>query len=190
MDDNQDAPVPDMPEQQGGATLHRLPERRPPAHLAHIKGWGADLDRRNRPAVPKERTPPRLEGLHWHDAGQQPLRMKVFHSTERPGMTPVFGTSVPPSGFSGRLREMAYRLSENDVRHWLLLLFADRVNVAEGLGQDLAQGHVPNVFAEMGGRAELRHNRAGFFTKVAVASLAVGVGYLLLTRRHRTAMED
>ena len=26
---------------------------------AHIPGWGADLDPANRPAYPKERTPPR-----------------------------------------------------------------------------------------------------------------------------------
>lgn len=187
MEDRPDAP---SPGQSTGATVHDITERRPPPHLAHIKGWGADLDRRNRPGYPKERTPPRLDGLHWTDPGQQPRAVEVFHSTERPGITPVFGTSVPPTGVSGRLRQLAYRLSENDIRHWLLLLFADRVNVAEGIGQDLAHGHVPNVFAEMGVRAELKHNRTGFLTKVAVVSLVAGVGYLLLTRGSRRAAGD
>ena len=36
--------------------------RRTREELTHIKGWGADLDHKNRPAVPMERTPPRLEG--------------------------------------------------------------------------------------------------------------------------------
>lgn len=186
MDNDQQAADGDRPT---GATVHDISQRQAPAHLSHIKGWGADLDRRNRPAYPKERTPPRLEGLHWTDAGQQPRHIQVFHSTERPGITPVFGTSAPPRGLSGKLREIAYRLSENDIRHWLLLLFADRVNVVEGIGDDLRQGHVPNVFAEMGGKSELQYNRKGFVTKVAVISLAVGLGYLLLTRRRRTETE-
>jgi hypothetical protein len=151
---------------------------------AHINGWGADLERANRPAYPMERRPPRLEGVHRHQPQDQPLKVKVFHSTERPGVTPIFGTSAPPSGVSGKLRAAAYQLSENDVRHWLMLLLADRVNVVEGLGQDLARGHVPNIFAEMGMRAEWQHNRAGLVRKVAVGTALAGVAYYLLRRRN------
>ncbi|SNS96409.1 hypothetical protein SAMN06265795_11094 [Noviherbaspirillum humi] len=150
---------------------------------SHIVGWGADLDHRNRPAYPMERTPPRLEGVHWTEPEPQPVHMKVFHSTERPGITPVFGTSSPPSGLSGMMRDFAFRLSENDIRHWLILLLADRVNMVEGIGQDLMRGHVPNIFAEMGIKAEFRHNPAGLARKVAVASAVVGLGYYLLQRR-------
>jgi hypothetical protein len=148
-----------------------------------VAGWGADLDRANRPAVPMERTPPRLKGVHWEQPEQQPVRMQVFHSTERDGITPVFGTSTPPSGLSGRIRAAAYQRSENDLRHWLLLMLADRVNVVEGLGQDLREGRIPNVFAEMGLRAELRHNPAGLARKAAIAGAVVGLGYFLLRRR-------
>jgi len=155
------------------------------ADFSHIKGWGADLDHKNRPAYPMERKPPRLEGLHWHDVEDQPLRMKVYHSVERPGVTPVFGTSTPPSGLSGKIRDIAYRLSENDVRHWLLLLFADRVNVVEGIGQDLMRGHIPNVFAEMGAKAELKHNPLGFAVKAAVVAGAIWGSYRLITGRSR-----
>jgi hypothetical protein len=106
---------------------------------ASILGWGADLDPANRPAVPKERTPPRLENVHWTRPEQQASDVLVLHSTERPGITPVFGTSVPPSGLSGVLRKRAFRRSENDVRHWMMLMLADRVNVVEGLFADLRQ---------------------------------------------------
>jgi hypothetical protein len=107
----------------------------------------------------------------------------VFHSTERPGITPVFGTTVPPSGLSGMLRALAFRYSENDLRHWLILLAADRVNVGEGLASDLAHGHIPNIFAEMGLRAEWRYNRAGLVKKAVVASALVGAAIYLARRR-------
>ena len=150
---------------------------------SHIQGWGADLDHANRPAYPMERTPPRLEGVHWDRPDNQALKMQIFHSTERPALTPVFGTSSPPSGLSGKLRAFAYKLSENDIRHWLLLLFADRVNVVEGIGQDLRQGRIPNVFAEMGVKAELAHNPTGLARKALLATAVVGLGYYLLRRR-------
>ena len=65
------------------------------------------------------------------------LTLFVIASGERPGITPVFGTSVPPSGLSGWIRRRAFRRSESDLRHWMLLLLADRVNVAEGLVDDV-----------------------------------------------------
>lgn len=153
------------------------------ADFAHIPGWGTDLDRARRPAYPMERTQPRLDGVPARQPEHQPLSVEVFHSIERPGMTPVFGTSAPPSGLSGKLRGAAYQLSENDIRHWLMLLLADRVNVVEGLGEDLTRGRVPNVLAEMGLGAEWRHNRAGLVRKVAVASAAAGLAWYLLRRR-------
>ncbi|MFC0677347.1 hypothetical protein ACFFGH_05705 [Lysobacter korlensis] len=104
---------------------------------SQIPGWGADLDRKNRPAVPMERTPPRLEGVHWDEPEQQPQYIEVLHSIERPSITPVFGTSVPPSGLSGVIRRLAFQRSENDVRHWMMLLMADRVNVVEGIVDDM-----------------------------------------------------
>ena len=92
---------------------------------------------------------------------------------------------VPNTGVSGLLRAGAFRFSENDVRHWLMLLFADRVNVVEGILDDLAHGHVPNLFKEMGGPAEWRHNRAGFYRKAAIAGAAVGALLYLHSRRRR-----
>ena len=152
-------------------------------NTGHIHGWGADVDPENRPAVPMERTPPRLDNVHWDEPEQQQAHVKIYHSTERPGITPVFGTSTPPSGLSGKMRDLAFKFSENDIRRWMILLAADRVNVGEGLLSDLAHGHVPNIFAEMGARAEWRYNRAGFVKKAVVASAVVGVAVYLLRRR-------
>lgn len=121
-----------------------------PEKYAHIKGWGADLDHANRPGYPKERTPPRLEPLGWTTPEQQLQCVEVLRSDERPDMTPVFGSGQPPSGVSGWIRRFAFRFSENDLRHWLLLLFADCINVGEGVAQDISRGHLPRIYSEMG----------------------------------------
>ena len=94
------------------------PDARQKAHRpTDVPGWGADLDPANRPAVPMERTPPRLDNVHWDEPAPQPRHVTVFHSNERPGMTPVFGSTVPPSGLSGKMRALAFRYSENVIRH-------------------------------------------------------------------------
>jgi hypothetical protein len=160
-------------------TPTRMPQRQAPAEFAHIKGWGVDLDHKNRPAYPMERKPPRLEGVHWDHPEQQQETVEVLVSVERPSITPIFGTTLPPSGLSGSLRRTAFRYSENDLRHWMLLLFADRVNMVEGIGSDLMRGKVPNIFAEMGGKAEFKYNREAAITKAVVVSSVVGIGLLL-----------
>lgn len=66
----------------------------------------------------------------------------------------------------------------------MLLLLADRVNVVEGIGEDLMKGRVPNDLGEMGIKAEWEHNPVGLVKKAAVATAVVGIGYYLLTRRH------
>ena len=153
----------------------------------HVPGWGADRDPKDRPGYPMERTPPRLENVHWERPATQRNRhgIVVFHSNERPGLTPIYGTRTPPRGLSGLLRRLAFRYSENDLRHWLVLLAADRVDVGEGLLDDLAHGHVPNLFREMGGPAEWRHNRAGLVKKALVAGAVLGTAAWLLRQRRR-----
>ena len=104
--------------------------------FSHIPGWGSDLPRENRPAVPMERTPPRLEVPWSEPPPQQPLTVEILRSVERPDYSRTFGTRVPPKGLSGALRRSAFRYSENDLRHWFTLVAADRVNVVEGLCED------------------------------------------------------
>ena len=163
-----------------GASVPRRPTR---AQLAHIQGWGADLDRKDRPGVPMERTPPRFINIPEGDPSPQEEHVEVLVSTERPGRTPLFGTVQPPSGLSGMIRRQAFKLTENDVRHWLLLLVADRVNMVEGIGEDLASGKIPNVLAEMGIKAEFQHNKAGLAKKVALGVAVVGTAVYLMKRR-------
>lgn len=165
-----------------GQHVHPHAEK-PARDMSHIQGWGADLAHENRPAYPMERTPPRLDNVHWTQPEDQAVNIPVFHSVERPGITPLFGTSTPPKGLSGMIRGFAYKMSENDIRHWMLLLLADRVNVVEGIGEDLMRGKVPNVFAEMGAGAELKYNPAGFARKAVIATAVVGAGIYLMRRR-------
>ena len=145
------------------------------SRVSHIPGWGADLEKSQRPAVPMERRPPRLPGAPIPRPARQAPDPNVLHSTERPGLTPVFGTTAPLRGMSGGIRRWAFRYSENDLRHWLMLLVADRIDVVEGLFADIGKGHLPNLPAEMGWRAEVRHNPAGAARKVAVVAVAAGV---------------
>jgi hypothetical protein len=159
----------------------------PQDKYAHIPGWGADLDRANRPAYPMERMPPRLENAPELPPTPQPARIEVLKSLEHPTRPPLFGTGPAPSGLSGSIRRWAFGFSENDLRHWLLLLFADRVNMGEGVVEDLARGHVPNIFAEMGGPAELRHNPMGAARKAVVVAAVLGLAYVALRRKNEPA---
>ena len=156
----------------------------PREQLQGIPGWGADLDKKNRPAVPMERTPPRFIHVPAGQPVQQAQTVEVFCSPERPGITPLFGTAQPPKWLSGAIRRLAYKLPENDLRHWLMLLAADRVNMVEGIVEDLAHGHLPNVLGEMGVRSELRYNPAGLVRKALIATAVVG-GILALRNRRR-----
>lgn len=120
---------------------------------AHIPGWGADLKREDRPAVPMERSPPRID-VPWDDPPpQQPVTVEILRSIERPEYSRTFGTRCPPKGLSGMLRRAAFRHSENDLRHWLTLIAADRVNVVEGIVQDVRRS--PGTLALVGGGVAL-----------------------------------
>lgn len=124
------------PSRRGDSTEPRLSPHRSPPRIDPkvVPGWGADLDPSDRPAVPMERTPPRLDGLHWADPPPaQRTDVEILVSSERPTLTPVYGSSVPPRGVSGWIRRRAFRHSENNLRHWLMLLLADRIDVVEGL---------------------------------------------------------
>jgi hypothetical protein len=127
------------------------------------------------------------ERIHYERPVQQPVTVDVFQSIERPSMTRVFGTSTPPRGLSGLVRQFAFKFSEADARHWLSLIVADRVNVVEGILDDLARGYVPNFFAERGWGAEWKYNRNGAIKRLAIgaAIASVALGVLVYNRRSR-----
>ncbi len=96
---------------------------------ARIPGWGADLDPKDRPSVPRERLDPELSGAHWDFPERQAEKWPRERSIEHKFLTPVFGTSCPPKGVSGAMRKYAYRrFSEGRAAHWMLLVAADRVD--------------------------------------------------------------
>jgi hypothetical protein len=150
-------------------------------HHEGIVGWGVDLPIERRPAYPRERTPPRLE-VPWDKPERQRQNVEVLMSVEHVERPPVFGSVQPPSGLSGVIRRAAFGWAEADIRHWLTLILADRINVVEGVIDDLAHGHIPNIFAEMGWKAKYKHNKAGFFVKIGIMSAVAGLGIYLVTR--------
>lgn len=151
---------------------------------SHIKGWGIDADPKNDPVYPmKKRTDEEHEGYSWDRPPQQPINIEVLHSNERPNVTAVFGTSVPPSGLSGVLRRQAFKYGEGSFAHWLPLILADRINVVEGLVDDLIHGHVPNIFAEQGMKAEWKYNQKGLLQKIGVGALFATATAVWLLRK-------
>jgi len=147
-----------------------------------IPGWGIDADPKNDPTYPmKQRTNEEHKGYSWERPPQQRIDREVLHSIERPNVTAVFGTSVPPSGLSGIIRKFAFRYSENSYGHWLPLLVADRVNVVEGIIDDLRRGHIPNIFAEKGWKAEWKHNPQGLVKKVLVTAAVTYAVFSILS---------
>ena len=153
---------------------------------SQVKGWGVDADPKNDPTYPmKKRNDGEHAGYTWERPPQQPTDVEVLHSNERPNLTAVFGTSTPPVALSGMIRRLAFKYSESSYGHWLPLMLADRVNVVEGVLDDLAHGHVPNLIDELGWKAEWEHNRKSLVTRVAVGALITSVAVAYLTRNRR-----
>ena len=154
---------------------------------SHIKGWGVDIDPKNDPTYPiKHRTDEEQDGYSWERPTQQPIDIEVLHSIERPNITAVFGTSVPPKGLSGMIRRYAFKFSENSYNHWLPLILADRVNVVEGIVEDLMHGHIPNIFAEKGWNAAWKYDRKGMLQKIVVGTVLTSVTVAFLIKKNKT----
>ncbi len=155
--------------------------------FSHIKGWGIDADPKNDPTYPMKphRTDDEQTGYSWERPTLQAETVEVLQSNERPNLTAVFGTSTPPSGLSGMIRRYAFKYSEGSWGHWIPLLLADRVNVVEGVIDDIRHGHVPNIFAEKGWKAEWKHNPKGLVTKVATTVLVATALVALVTRKKK-----
>lgn len=153
---------------------------------SHIKGWGIDADPQNDPTYPiKKRTDEEIEGYSWERPQQQTLNIEVLRSVERPNITAVFGTSMPPSGLSGSIRRLAFKKSESSYGRWLPLVLADRIGEIEGIVEDLKRGHIPNMFKERGWTAEWKYNRRNFVLKAATVTLITATGILLMSRNNK-----
>lgn len=153
--------------------------------FSHIKGWGIDADPKNDPTYPmKKRTNEEHKGYSWNRPTQQPIDIEVLHSNERPNVTAVFGTSAPPSGLSGMIRRKAFQYGEGSFAHWIPLIIADRVDVVEGIIDDLAHGRFPNIPAEKGMKAEWKYDKVAFFKSMAVGiALVAGTAIWIARKR-------
>lgn len=153
---------------------------------SHIKGWGIDRDPKNDPTYPmKTRTDEEIKGYTWERPEQQPEKVEILKSVERPNIPAVFGNTIPPSGISGALRRFAFKYSESSYGRWLPLIVADRVGAVEGVIEDLKKGHVPNLFAEYGLKSEWKYNRKNFVLKTVVTVAVIAGMVLFLSRKKR-----
>jgi len=176
-DDRLQRPVP------GGTSL-TTEERRTVDRSGEIAGWGSDIDPAMRPGVPRDPMPQLGAESLYIDVVQQSPPHRIHKSTEHGRLTPVFGTSCPPRGLSGRMRDFAYRFSEGRLSRWVTLLAADRVNTVEGVVADVARLRPPNLVHEMGLRSEWRHNRQRVYKVAALTGAALAI-YLLTRGRRR-----
>jgi len=150
---------------------------------AGVRGWAVDADPQNDPTYPYRGRGADDHSGQWDRPPLQQSDVEILQSIEHVRTPAVFGTSTPPRGLSGAVRRGAFRWSESNWLHWLLLMGADRINVVEGIAQDIGRGNFPNIPAEMGVRAAWQHDRKGVATKAAVAVGATAVLVLLVSRR-------
>ena len=152
-----------------------------PADFRTINGWGADLDPANRPAVPRE-LPSDVRTARGDVRHRQEPRGKVHMSNEHPDLTPVFGESVQPHGLSGLLRDYAYQFGEGTNRHWMTLMFADRIDTWESAIVDLVTGRYPKEkgwttphLAEMDSKSKRTYAFVGTVALIGLVALGVGL---------------
>jgi hypothetical protein len=126
---------------------------------ARIPGWGVDLDRNDRPSVPKLRFQEDLTGAHWEFPDRQPEKWPRERSIEHKFLTPVFGTAQPPKGLSGVIRRFSYATySEGRTAHWLLLILADRVDAWESHLRSFVTLRPDNPITQTGVSSEFTHH--------------------------------
>jgi hypothetical protein len=149
-----------------------------------VKGWGIDADPENEPTYPmKKYTGDDHHRLNYERPPQQQLTVEVLHSNERPNYTATFGTSSPPSGISGQMRRKAFKYSEDRYPHWMILMMADRVNVVEGILQDIKKGHFPNIMKERGWKACWKHDTKKTAIKTSVFVFAAALLITILRKK-------
>ncbi|MDF2438917.1 MAG: hypothetical protein K0Q95_3293 [Bacteroidota bacterium] len=156
------------------------------SEYSHIKGWGIDNVSDDEPNYPiKTYTGDDHDRIRWKRPTLQRETVEILKSTERPTNSAVIGTTNPPRGLSGMIRRYAFKHSENEFKHWLPLLFADRIDVVEGIIEDLVHLKVPRLIKERGWYALAKHAPGLLARKIGVrlAVLVVGVGSLKLARR-------
>ena len=88
---------------------------------------GVDHDVSRRPGYQSHRPVGPWPNTRYPPVPQQGEPASPLHGRPGKTMPPVFGTACPLHGVSGAIRRAAYRYPDHDIEHWLMLLFADRV---------------------------------------------------------------
>lgn len=147
---------------------------------SQVPGWGVDADPENDPTYPiRDRSQQDAKRVMvWDRPTQQEESVEILQSIEHNRRPAVFGTTRPPRGLSGMIRRGAFTYSESHWLHWLMLMGADRIDVGEGLIEDIGHGKLPNILAEIGARSEWKHNKKGLIKKVAVLGGVTAVVFL------------
>jgi len=150
----------------------------------------AEVNHEDWPAYPmRQESGLEHKGMTWDRPPQQDATVEILHSNERPNLSAVFGTPQPPSGLSGMVRRYAFSFSENKTPHWVLLMLADRINMIEGVIQDVGRGRIPNVPGEMGLKADLKYNRKGLAMKAGITlAVAGGIAWLVVAKSRRRSL--
>jgi hypothetical protein len=160
-----------------------------PADFRTVNGWGADLDPKNRPAYPQE-LPSDVKTPRGAVGDRQVPTVKIHQSIEHPDLTPVFGTSCPPKGLSGLLKDYAYQFSENSNRHWMTLMLSNKVDVLESLLSSPFEGKPDRYIKEKGWSAKVKYadseQRRKYLLVAGAALGAVGLAVWM----NRTLVED
>ena len=98
-----------------------------------------DVNPARRPGVPRLAEPKPWPNSVWpipRQRGEPAARMLDLEK-------PVFGTTLPPHGPAGAIRKAAYRIPDDEPRHWLVLMLGDRVDVWSHRARKLAPLALP-----------------------------------------------
>ena len=151
-----------------------------------INGWAMDADEKNEPTYPiKNYNGDDHQRINWERPELQDASVEILKSTERPYNSAVFGTTLPPKNISGMIRRIAFKYSENKYRRWLPLILADRINVIEGVIEDLFKGRVPNFYKDTGWSVIAKHNPKLLAKKIAIRLVAIGVLVYLFGKKRK-----
>ncbi len=166
--------------------------KQPPSRMTKEDGWGVDADPKRRPMYPMELPSDVMNVRGDNPPERQVPTVRIHKSVEHPDLTPVFGTSCPPRGLSGKIRDTAYVFSEGRLSHWMLLLLADRVDMVEGMLDDVAHGRSPGYIRDRGLRAVLETGQdmsdgasKRRYTVLTALGVAAVVGGLLYATQRR-----
>jgi len=112
----------------------------PNGQKSSIPGWGVDSRPEDRPGVPVEFSPPHPIGnAHWIVPDAQRSNAPPAALDRARKVTPVYSSQHPPRGLSGVIRRAAYQVPPYKPQRWMMLLFADRIDVLEHNVKPLAK---------------------------------------------------